>query len=58
MVLKYKGTVNNDFEVAQTEKGFDIIVGDKTMHYDVLKSNYVVKKKSKNFFIIDEFESE
>jgi len=58
MVLKYKGTVNNDFEVAQTEKGFDIIVGNKTIHYDVLNSNYVVEKKSKNFFIIDEFESE
>jgi len=57
MVLKYKGTVNNDFEVVQTDKGFDINVDDKTMHYDVLENNYIVKKKSKNFFIIEEFES-
>nr|WP_288932625.1 hypothetical protein [uncultured Allomuricauda sp.] len=57
MVLKYKGTVNNDFEVVQTDKGFDINVDDKTMHYDVLENNYTVKKKSKNFFIIEEFES-
>ena len=57
MVLKYKGTVNNDFDVVQTEKGFDINVDDKTMHYDVLESNYLVDKKSKNFFIIEEFES-
>ncbi|MEC3964220.1 hypothetical protein [Flagellimonas halotolerans] len=58
MVLKYKGTENNDFEVVQTDKGFDINVDDKTMHYDVLESNYIVNKKNKNFFIIDEFESE
>lgn len=58
MVLKYKGTENNDFEVVQTDKGFDINVDDKTMHYDVLESNYIVSKKNKNFFIIDEFESE
>ena len=57
MVLKYKGSVNNDFEVVQTDKGFDINVDDKTMHYDVLENNYIVKKKSKNFFIIEEFES-
>ncbi|RIV35231.1 hypothetical protein D2V08_07710 [Flagellimonas lutimaris] len=57
MVLKYKGTVNNDFEVVQSDKGFDINVDDKTMHYDVLENNYIVKKKSKNFFIIEEFES-
>ena len=57
MILKYKGTVNNDFEVVQTDKGFDINVDDKTMHYDVLENNYIVKKKSKNFFIIEEFES-
>ena len=57
MVLKYKGSVNNDFEVVQTDKGFDIKVDDKTMHYNVLENNYIVKKKSKNFFIIEEFES-
>ncbi|WP_127140874.1 hypothetical protein [Flagellimonas marinaquae] len=57
MVLKYRGTENNDFDVVQTEKGFDIKVDDKTMHYDVLESNYLVDKKSKNFFIIEEFES-
>jgi hypothetical protein len=57
MVLKYRGTENNDFDVVQTEKGFDINVDDKTMHYDVLESNYLVDKKSKNFFIIEEFES-
>ncbi|MBR9853153.1 MAG: hypothetical protein GYB37_01050 [Algicola sp.] len=57
MVLKYKGTQNNDFEVIQTDKGFDIIVGNKSMHYDILENNYLVDKKSKNFFIIEEFES-
>lgn len=57
MVLKYKGTENNDFEVVQTDKGFDINVDDKSMHYNVLESNYLVDKKSKNFFIIEEFES-
>jgi hypothetical protein len=57
MLLKYKGSENNDFEVVQTNKGFDINVDDKSMHYDVLKNNYIVKKKSKNFFIIEEFES-
>jgi len=58
MVLKYKGAVNNDFEVVRTDKGFDINVADKTMHYDVLENNYIVEKKSKNFFIVEEFESE
>ena len=50
-------TENNDFEVVQTDKGFDINVDDKSMHYNVLESNYLVDKKSKNFFIIEEFES-
>lgn len=58
MVLKYKGSQNNDFEVVQTDKGFDINVDDKSMHYNVLENNYLVNKKNKNFFIIQEFESE
>lgn len=58
MVLKYKGAENNDFEVVQADKGFEINVDDKSMHYNVLESNYLVDKKNKNFFIIEEFESE
>ncbi len=58
MVLKYKGSENNDFEVVQTDRGFDINVGNKSMHYDVLENNYLIDKKGKNFFIIEEFESE
>ncbi|MDF0717655.1 hypothetical protein PY092_15940 [Muricauda sp. 334s03] len=57
MVLKYEGTENNDFEIVQTDKGFDINVDDKSMHYNVLENNYLVNKKSKDFFIIEEFES-
>lgn len=57
MVLKYKGTENNDFELVQTDNGFDINVDGKSMHYNVLENNYLVNKKNKNFFIIEEFES-
>ncbi|MCK0160934.1 hypothetical protein [Allomuricauda sp. F6463D] len=57
MVLKYKGSEKNNLEVVQTDKGFDITVNDKTMHYDILENNYFIDKKSKEFFIIEEFES-
>ncbi|HBU77285.1 MAG TPA: hypothetical protein DEF18_04220 [Muricauda sp.] len=58
MVLKYKGSERNNFEVVQTDNGFDINVDDKSMHYNVLESNYLIDKKDKSFFIIEEFESE
>ena len=58
MVLKYKGSERNNFEVVQTDNGFDINVDDRSMHYNVLESNYMIDKKDKSFYIIEEFESE
>nr|WP_321414924.1 hypothetical protein [uncultured Allomuricauda sp.] len=58
MVLKYKGSEKNHLEVVQTDKGFDITVNGKTMHYNVLENNYLIDKKGKDFFIVEEFKSE
>ncbi|WP_318312194.1 hypothetical protein [Flagellimonas crocea] len=55
MVLKYKSPKKSKFELVPTDKGFDIKVDDKSMQYHVVESTYLINKKDKDFFIVEEF---
>lgn len=55
MVLKYRRSVTDSFEVVPTKKGFAVKVDDKTMQYFVTKGIYFIDNTDKDFFSVEEF---
>jgi len=55
MVLKYRRSVTDSFEVVPTAKGFAVKVDDKTMEYFVAKGIYFINNKDQDFFSVEEF---
>ena len=56
IVLRYKKSPNDSFELVPTIRGFAIKVDDKHMEYIMGEGVYRVDNKDHDYFIVDEFD--
>lgn len=55
MVIRYKKSLNDSFEVVATEKGFAVDVDERHMEYILGEGVYYVNNSDRDYFIVEEF---
>lgn len=55
MVIRYKKSLNDSFEVVATDKGFAVDVDERHMEYILGEGVYYVNNADRDYFVVEEF---